>query len=203
MATASKSGWLPILSASLLVICWTLFAILIPMKQEYVKWVLDINWVWVNTIGFLGAALGVFAFFAIYSYSNLRTTLDHLATGIAIMGAVMLSGILFFEAFILKGIALQVPDMVQVGEGFYLYPSFYYGNLAGGMMTSIGIIVLSYRLIKSKIFKTWKLVVLSIGTFFFTIVAIDPNLRLVGLVLYATGLISVGMEMLKAGSKED
>jgi hypothetical protein len=136
------------------------------MKEPYLNWVLNEHWVWINFIGFAGSILGLFALLAIFSHLQVRRTFEYVGVGLGIIGIVILTCILFFEAFVLKGIALIQPDLVVLNSGFYLFSPFKAINLVGGILFSIGIFLLGLKLIKESTFKKWKTIMLMVGMSF-------------------------------------
>lgn len=192
----SKSGLPIILSSSLLFIFWILFAVFLPMQDPYLQWVLDSDWVWVNLIGFTGSLLGLFAINSIFNLGS-RTKIENLYYALSVAGIAIMTSILFFEAFILKGIALQNPEIIQLNEGFYLFTPFRFISLLGGFFLSIGIIGICVKFIRSKTLKVWKLIILAISTPLFSIIVVPGNLRLLGVLLYFVSLLSIGIEIEK------
>jgi len=193
-------GIFPILSASLLLIFWTTFAVFLPMNKEYIHWVMDEDWMWVNIIGFTGSILGIFSVTVIARFYKLKSGFDVLAYGSAMIGVVLLTSLLFFETFILKGIAKTNPELVNLTTGFYQEISFIISNLLGGVLYSMGMIFLSARMFMQKTFASWKIALLIIGAPLFTITLVPGNLRILGVLLSSIALIGMGVEMLKTKS---
>lgn len=195
--TNNRNGWFPIIAAVLMLSFWILFAVFLPMKEEYVNWVLDDDWTWINIIGFIGSAFGIFALQAIFSTIKGKNTVDRILFGTGVIGIVILTSLLFFETFILKGIALQNPELIDLNGSFYQYPIFKLANLLGGILLSISFFGLGVRMIILSTFKKWKLILLMIACPLFGIVIMPGNLRLLGVLLYAVSLIAIGIEMIK------
>lgn len=193
----NKQGWLPIVSASMLLTFWIFFAVFLPMTEPYINWVLDSDWIWINTLGFIGSSLGVLSIYSIYQKISSRGNIEHIALGMAIIGVVVLTCILFFESFILKGIALENKNLIDLGGSFYAYKPFMIASLAGGILFSLGMILLGILMIQKKTFKRWSLIVLIIGCPLFGIMLVPGNFRLLGVLLYAIAFISIGSQMLK------
>jgi len=193
----SIQGWMPIASAILLITFWIFFAIFLPMDRPYLQWVLDANWIWINILGFIGSALGVFALFSIQQHIYDKSIIDHALFGAAVFGVLILTSILFFECFILKGIALENEALINLDGSFYKYRPFQIANLTGGILFSLGIIGMAIKMIFRKTFKKWSLILLLIGCPLFGIVLVPGNLRLLGVLLYSIAFISIGMQMLK------
>lgn len=183
-----------ILSGSLLFLFWTLFALFIPMTEPYIKWVLDEDWIWINAIGFSGSMIGIFAITNLKSLVQ-KSRMANLFFILSISGIVILSSILFFEAFILKGIARLAPEIVVLNEGYYIEPSFYGINLLGGLSFSGGVIGIASLLFRQGAIKKWKLITLMISCPLFGIVIMPPNLRLLGVLLYFISFLLIGVEI--------
>ncbi|RED43811.1 hypothetical protein [Seonamhaeicola aphaedonensis] len=192
-----SSGWFPISTAVLMLVFWILYAVFLPMQEPYVNWVLDSDWTWVNVIGFVGSLMGIFALNSVYSVLNSEKTSDYIGYTIGISGVVILTAILFFEAFILKGIAIQSPEIINLNSGFYQENSFKIANLSGGLLLTIGALILGVSMVKRKIFKRWKVVMFMIACPTFGIVIMPGNVRLLGVLLYSISLIAIGVEMNK------
>jgi hypothetical protein len=191
------SGWFPISTAVLLLLFWTLFAVFLPMQEPYVNWVMDSDWTWVNIIGFVGSLMGIFAFNSIAATLNSENNIDFIGYLIAVCGVAILTAILFFEAFILKGIAIQNPEIINLNEGFYQYFAFKTANLSGGILLTIGAIILGIRMIRESTFKKWKVILFMLACPMFGIVIMPGNVRLIGVLLYSISLIAIGIEMIK------
>ncbi len=195
------NGWIQIASALLLFFFWLLFAIFLPMKNAYVDWVLDKDWVWINTIGYFGSLLGVFAITGIHQYVKKKNTFEFLSYFSAITGIVALTSLLFFEAFILKGLAKQSPEIIRLNEGFYAELPFFVVNLTGGILFSLGIVGLCFSMIRYRTFKRWKLLLLIAGAPMFGIVLMPGNIRLLGVLCYIIGFTGIGIEMKRKQGK--
>lgn len=193
-----RLGWVLMLSGVSFLVYWLLYAMVLPMQQPYINWVLDPDWTWVNAFGFTSSAFGVFAVIALVAIPLKKSAFVWIGFVLSIIGIIILTSVLFFEAFILKGIALENASMVIIGDGFYLHAPFQGANLAGGIMFSTGLILLSSWLIKYKVFKVWKLVLLMISCPLFSLLIMPPNLRLVGVLLYAVSFTLIGLEWKKA-----
>ena len=167
------------------------------MQKEYLNWVLDDDWTWINIIGFSGSILGVLAVSAMVQYKQNKSIFDFIAYGCSVIGIGFLTSILFFESFILKSIARTNPELINFNTGFYTEPIFNQANLMGGMFFSIGMIGLAILMIADKTFKTWKLVLLMIGAPLFGIMLMPGNVRIVGVLLYSVAFIGIGIEMVK------
>lgn len=191
------SGWFPISTAVLMLLFWTLFAVFLPMQEAYINWVLDSNWTWINIIGFIGSLLGIFALNSIAAALNSEKNIDFIGYLAAVCGVTILTAILFFEAFILKGIAIQNPEIINLNEGFYQNSTFKTANLSGGLLLSIGALILGFSMIKKRTFKKWKVILFMLGCPLFGIVIMPGNVRLIGVLLYSISLIAIGIEMIK------
>ncbi len=196
-ARNSIEGLLPILSASLLLVFWGLFAAFLPMTEPYVQWVLDSDWTWINLIGFTGSMLGIFALIAIARYKGLDTFFEIIAFGSSVVGVGFLTSLLFFEAFIVRGIATSNPELINPSAGFYRETVFKFANLTGGLLYSVGILSLSGRMIVQKTFRRWKLILLMIGAPLFAITLVPGNLRIVGVLFSTIAFNGMGIEMLR------
>ena len=196
MSRFRGSGWLLIISASLLALFWVLFALFLPMQKPYISWVLDDDWTWINCIGFSGSLTAVLAVMALFEFKKRKGYFDYIAFAFAIIGTVYLTSILFFEAFILKGIALVNPELILLDGSFYMYPSFKVANIVGGISFSFGMIGLSVRMMKERTFRRWKLIMLLIASPLFGIVLFSGNIRLIGVLLFTISFVSIGKEMI-------
>ena len=193
---SNLNGWFPIITAVLMLSFWILFAAFLPMQEEYLKWVLDDDWTWINLIGFVGSTFGVFALTAIFSTLRNKNYLDYIGYGVGIAGIVILTSILFFETFILKGIALQKPELIDLTQGFYQYSIFKLANVSGGILLTVGFIILGIKMLYLSTFKAWKIVLLMIACPLFGIVLMPGNVRLLGVLLYSISFIAIGIEMI-------
>ena len=187
----------------LIFLFWMLFAFLLPMTEPYVNWLLDADWIWVNSIGFIGSSLGIFVLAALYYYRESEYWLDMFAFVLASIGVICLTGLLFFEAYILKGIALINPDLIVLNQGFYDETSFRLVNLIGGICFSTGFIIVGINMIKDKTFKRWKLILLIIGAPLFGNVFVPGNFRLIGVLLYVVAFISMAFELFAKKNRDD
>ncbi len=190
-------GIFPILTATLMLLFWTLFAVLLPMTEPYINWVQNQYWVSINSIGFAGSLFGLFALLAIFSHIQTKGILEYIGLGVGIAGIAVMTSLLFFEAFILKGIAQEQPELIVLNSGFYLFPPFKIMSLVGGICFSSGIIILGIKMIKVNTFKKWKIIILIIGCPLFVIVAVPGIIRLLGVFLYVVAFLFIGIEILK------
>ena len=113
------SGWFPISTAALMLSFWILYAIFLPMQKAYIYWVLDNDWTWINLVGFMGSLMGIFALNSIFLILDSKRITDFIGYFIGVSGIVILTATLFFEAFVLKGIALENPNLIDLNSGFY------------------------------------------------------------------------------------
>ena len=104
---------------------------------------------------------------------------------------------MFFESFILIGIAIQSPEIIDLNAGFYQENIFKMASLSGGLLLSAGALILGVSLIKRNIFKRWKVVTFMLACPMFGIVIMPGNVRLLGVLLYSISLIAIGVEMNK------
>ena len=158
---------------------------------------MDDDWIWINTLGFIGSTLGILSLFSIYLTINTRGLLERVAFGLSIFGIAVLTSILFFESFILKGIAIENQALVDLSGSFYSFPPFKLASLAGGIIFSAGMMLLGVFMIKKKTFNRWSLILLIIGSPLFGIMLVPGNLRLLGVLLYSVAFIAIGVQMLK------
>ena len=202
MATINQNkGWFPIVSAVLLLSFWILFALFLPMSQAYVNWVLNKHWIWINCVGFLGSLSGFFAVNALFQYKGYSGKWDDVIYGVVQTGIIFLTSLLFFETFILKGIAKISPELIILNQGFYLESAFRWANLIGGILFSFGMVLMSFSLLKKGSFKSWKLAFLILGAPLFGIVLVPGNLRILGVLLFSISYMAMGFEMLKKENK--
>ena len=195
MSLLNKTGWFPIISGIALILFWILFALFLPMNEAYVNWVLDSDWVWINSIGFFGSTMGIFALYSIYSYGSPQNQLDKIGVIIGVAGIVLLSSLLFFEAYVLSILATIQPSIVNLNGELYTNPSFKAVSSLGGILLSIGVLFLSPGLFQQRTLNTWKIILLVISTPMFSLLFLPGNLRLLGVVLYSISLISLGIEI--------
>jgi hypothetical protein len=196
-SSAFPKGLFLISSGALLLIFWILFAVFLPMTEPYINWVMDPDWLWINSIGFTGSLLGLFAMNELRSKADTSDKLASLGYFFSIFGVIILTSLLFFEAFILKGIALQSPTLVDLDGSFYQYWPFKSIGLAGGLSLSLGAFLLGWRLYSKASFRKWKVIVFMISCPLFGIVLMPGNLRLLGVLMYTVAFISMGVELLK------
>ena len=191
------SGWILMSTAAFMLSFWILFAILLPMQEEYINWILDKDWTWINLIGFVGSLLGIFALNSILSVIEGQKKSDLIAYFLAVSGIVILTSILFFEGFILKGLALENPEIIDFNSGFYQHIAFKIASNTGGILLSIGVLMLGISMLRKNTFKKWKVILFMIACPLFGIVSMPGNARLLGVLLYAISLIALGAEMNK------
>ncbi|MDH5598755.1 MAG: hypothetical protein OEY34_06515 [Cyclobacteriaceae bacterium] len=198
MATINQyKGWFPIVSAVLLLSFWVLFALFLPMNQAYLNWVLNKHWTWINGVGFLGSLSGFLAVNALFQYKGYSAKWDYIIYCVVQIGIISLTSLLFFEAFILKGIAKISPELIVLNQGFYKESAFRWANLIGGIFFSSGMVLMSISMLKKTSFKPWKLVLLILGAPLFGIVWMPGNLRILGVLLFSISYMAIGVEMLK------
>lgn len=194
----NSGGYFLIASGGLMGAFWTLFALFLPMQEAYLNWVMNPNWTWINVIGFMGSLLGIFAIQTLYQLLNSSGVLIKLAYVLSVIGVVILTSILFFEAFILKGIAVEAEEMIKLGVGFYVHPPFETINLIGGIAMTFGMSVIGYHLLQQALVKRWKVIMLMISIPLFSLVVLPPNARLVGVLLYTISFIGLGIELVRS-----
>ena len=131
-------------------------------------------------------------------FQGLKGGLEKLGLVLAVLGAILLSSVLFFECFILKGLANADPSLIDPNGSFYNYAPFKYATLTSGLIFSSGMVLLCQALLREKAFKTNSLLMVMIGSPLFSIIYIPGNFRLFGVLIYCIGLISIGVKMLKS-----
>lgn len=189
-------AWILILTGTLMFSYWILFALFLPMSEEYNKWILDPDWTWVNVIGYSASLFGVFSLIVFKDLLHAYDKIVAISFPISLVGAIGLSSILFFEGFILKGITLENDSIIRLNESFYLHGPFKVANLLSGILFSTGVLVLAIKMIDQKSFRKWSLIVLLISCPLFSIVLFPGNIRLVGVLLYTTAFVSLGVQQL-------
>ncbi|MFY0644349.1 MAG: hypothetical protein JXR19_07765 [Bacteroidia bacterium] len=195
-----SGGWLLIITAILMLAFWTLFAILLPMQEPYIHWVQNKHWTWINSIGFSGSIFGLFSILVLFNYIGRKTVSSFIGLGLGLTGITFLTGLLFFEAFVIKGIALEQASLIRLGEGFYNHTPFKWATTLGGIFLSLGFILLGIDMLKCNSFKNWKIYILMLACPLFGLVIVPGNLRILGVLLYGIAFISIGLEILRKSS---
>lgn len=189
------TGCTLILSGLMMACFWTSFALFLPMQSPYIDWVLDRDWTWVNLLGFGGAVLGVLSLFVLFSILQRISTAGMLGLVLGVAGSTMLAGVLYFETFMLKGLARAAPELVDLGGPFYHYPVFRFANLSGGVMLTAGAVLLGLVLVRQAVLKRWKVSLWMVANPLFGLVILPGNLRLIGVLLYAVSMAAMGWEV--------
>ena len=83
-----NSGWFLISTAVLMLSFWVLFAVFLPMQEDYVNWVLDKDWTWINLIGFIGSLMGIFALDSLFLVLDSESNTDYVGYFMAVSGVV-------------------------------------------------------------------------------------------------------------------
>ena len=189
-------GALVTLSASVILpVYWITFAVALPMREKYITWVASRNWVWVNSVGFAGGIAGIFAVVIITVYLG-PGLLNYSTVALAIAGSVIMTSLLYFEAYILPGLVSAAPALVDQTGSLYTAPPFRIARLVGSIMFSLGFIVWGLVWITSGRLPLWASLCLISGAPLFSLVFLPGNLRLAGVLLYAAGLFGAGLKML-------
>ncbi len=68
MLLLDYGAYIVISAGNIMPLYWILFALYLPMKERYINWVSSKNWIWVNSIGFTAAIVGIIASFVIVQY---------------------------------------------------------------------------------------------------------------------------------------
>ncbi len=190
-------AYIVISAAIIMPLYWILFAIYLPMKERYINWVSSKNWIWVNCIGFAGAIVGILGSFVIVLFIG-DTILNYLAFFIVVVGSVIMTSLLYFESFILPGLILPAPHLVNQQSELYKFKAFIRIRVIGGIIFSIGFIVWGIEWLASGKLPLWSSICMMIGAPLFSLVFLSGNLRLLGVLLYSAGLLGVGLKILSA-----
>ncbi len=169
---------------------WILFALYLPMKEIYISWVSSKHWIWVNSIGFAAAIVGIIASFVIVQYIG-EQIFNYLSFIIVIIGSVIMASLLYFEAFILSGLLSPAPQLVNQQSELYNFKAFMRIRVIGGIIFSIGFIAWGIVWLASGKVPVWSSICMMIGAPLFSLVFLSGNLRLLGVLLYSTGLLGV------------
>ncbi len=191
-------GYLTLLAAVIMPVYWMAFAFALPMKKKYVDSVSSKNWVWVNSVGFFGAIISMFAVLFIARYLGVDW-LNCSAVAIVITGSVMMISLLYFEAYVLPGLVAPAPSLVDQTSSLHTFRSFRLIRLVGSLTLSLGYTAWGIIWIKSGRLPVWSSVCVIIGAPLFSSVFLAGNLRLVGVFIYSAELIGVALRMLRIG----
>lgn len=170
---------------------WILFAIKIPMSENYIVWVLDNDWVWVNSIGFGGAILGFIGLDIIFRSADINRKQVEIFYWLSQVGIIILIIILFYETFIQKEIALRAPELVNLSQGIQESSLFKIPIYIGGIILGTGISGFILKLYKTKTYPGWMIVLLGIGILTFGLLFLPGQIRLVGVISYSTAMIGL------------
>jgi len=184
-----------IFSAVLMPIYWILFAVFLPMKENYIRWVSSKNWIWVNSVGFLGAIMGMLASFFIAVYVG-ESLINYLLLTCVIIGSVMMTSLLYFEAYILPGMVSSAPALVDQSSILYNSKSFKLIRLLGSFIFGAGYIIWAVIWLLSGKIPVWSSICIMIGAPVFSAIYLPGNLRLLGILLYSAGLMGIGLQIL-------
>lgn len=196
MEISDTSGaWVVLVAAVSFPVYWILFAIFLPMKEKYLNWVKSKNWIWVNSIGFVSVILGVFSAIFIANFIG-PSTFNYFATALVIVGAILMGSLLYFETYILPGLAATEPKLVDQSGPFYNSKSFIYIRNIGSFTIALGFVLWGVVWIQSGIVPLWQSLAVMIGAPLFAPVTMNGNVRLLGIFLYSAGLIGFGINML-------
>lgn len=189
-------AYVTLLASVLMPLYWISFALALPMREKYVNWVASKNWIWVNSLGFAAAIVGIGAtvFIAVYLQPSLA---NYVSVAFVVVGSVMMTSLLYFEAYILPGMVTSAPNLVDQSSGLYTFSSFSVIRILGSLIFSVGFVAWGIVWISSGSMSLWSSLCIVLGAPLFALVFIPGNIRLVGVLLYSAGLFGVALRMLR------
>lgn len=196
------TGVANIVSAVCLLLFWFLYAVLLPINvvsTNYDLLILDPDWLFVNGLGVIGFVLAVVGILGIFfKQFNDLTLLGMFGFLITVVGLVLYNAGMYYETFIWPILAEFDDNLVTLSTGpIYSNPVFFIMQILSGSIYAIGFLIFGISTYKTKSFSKWAILLLVIGVVLFIPGFFPYEVRTVGIIAYAIGLIWVGYTLIK------
>lgn len=198
------SGVLNIAGGFFLVIYWYAFAIFMPygkLSDTLAILVENRNWVWINSLGILGALFGLLGQAGIY-FLQLGNIGLVSSTGyyIAVAGTLLLIGTMIWETVLWPILVQYDRNLLSFQGPIYTSKVFLPFFISAGLIYSAGYILVGIGIIKAGILPSLTGYLLAIGAPTFGLGSMFGKLqvypRSLGVTLMSVGLVWIGIVML-------
>lgn len=181
-------------------VCWTF---LMPIEEESRNFLLIVtnpNYLWINTLAFVGIILTIFGFTAIYSRmfqtAGWLGFFGYLSISIAyILQAAALSQ----EIFVYPAIAAHGPAVALLGKNLlFKQPLVELFDIIFSISILIGVLLFGAALIRSREFKKWGGVCFLAGAVIYAAGSlVSSYLGVFGVMIFAAGCLGLGLNLMK------
>lgn len=196
-------AYLNIGAGVLLLVYWYAFALFMPYSQLTTTLALLVrnrNWVWINTLGVVGATAGALGQAGIYvAQVSEANVLVSIGFYVAVTGTVLLIGTMLWET-VLWPILLKHDEALLSFQGpIYQSKVFLPFFIAAGVIYSLGYILVGIGIIQTGVFPRLAGILIAIGAPTFGLGPMFGRLqafvRSIGVTLLSIGLMIVGINL--------
>ncbi|MCK4727192.1 MAG: hypothetical protein KAT29_15370 [Anaerolineales bacterium] len=199
----SLSAILNIAAGALLLIYWYAFALFMPYKELSSTLALLVehrNWVWINTIGVLGALLGLLGQAGILAVQiNQASWVGVIGYFIASSGTVLLIGTMIWETVLWPIFVKHDRSLLDFNGPLYRSKTFVPFFVIAGLIYSVGYILVGVGIMQTDILPWMGGLLLAVGAPTFGLGSMFGKYqvypRSIGVTLMSAGLIWLGIAM--------
>lgn len=177
----------------LLLLWWFSMPVFLPVSEateDFSKMILDVDWIWVNTIGLIAVLLLTFGFPVYYLKAfGKYDKMGLIGLILSILGLILYACVQYYETLIWPAAGQLNPELIQV-DGALVSGNMAVaaGLLVSGAILSLGYILFGISALRNKIHPRIPLWLLIIGAPLFG-VGIAFMIRTVGIILFGIGTI--------------
>lgn len=199
----SLSSILNIAAGVFLLIYWFAFALFMPYKELSTTLALLVehrNWVWINTIGVLGALFGLLGQAGILAVQGQQASLVGVAGYfVASAGTVLLIGTMIWETVLWPIIVKHDRDLLNFNGPLYQSKTFVPFFVISGLIYSLGYILVGVGIMQTGILPWMGGLLLAVGAPTFGLGSMFGKYqvypRSIGVTLMSVGLFWIGVVM--------
>jgi len=199
------AGIFNIIFGSIFLIYWITYGITLPiteLKTSIVPLVSDPDWTWVNALGVCSTLLGVVGLTGLH-YMQIETKryIGTIGFILAVFGLILLGGQLLWETFVWKILVDNNSNLLLFDGPLYTNKPLIGVMITGGLFFSLGYLLLGItcRLIDE--LPTFGIQMFIVGAPLFGLGPLfgplQQIIRIIGIVLFAGGIIWTGYRMAK------
>ena len=199
-----SSAILNLVSGILLLVYWYAFAIFMPyskLSDTLAILVENQNWIWINSLGALGALCGLLGQAGIFIFQIDQTSwVSSVGFFIAVAGTTLLLGTMLWESVLWPILVKHDRNLLSFQGPIYTSKTFFPFFVVAGLIYSLGYILVGMGIIQAGILPKLTGYFLAIGAPVFGVGSMFGKFqvypRTLGVTLMSAGLIWIGIFML-------
>ncbi len=200
----SISGYLNVIAGFVLLVYWYSFAIFLPyraLSTTLAILVKNRNWVWVNSLGVLGALAGLLGQAGVYVVQIPHTDwAASIGFYVAVLGTTLLIGTMLWDTILWPILVKYDESLLDFQGPIYLSKVFLSHFVIAGLIYSVGYVLVGVGIVQADVLPRGAGYLLAVGAPAFGLGAMFGKLqvypRTIGITLMSGGLIWLGFEML-------